>query len=387
MRILLTILLLINILLSAEPVVAAINKVKGDVKIRPGESRKYESAYKGQMIRNGDWIKTNYGVFLGIVFLDGSKIKIHENTEIEIRSSRITAKELKTKMFLAEGETYGDISKQGKGEFQIETPTAVASVKGTELDVNFDFNEEITTLTVVNGLVEFGNELGTITAGAMEAAQVAEAEVVEVYEIEESDLPTWQDEEVEPTWGFILTPEKIGEQPVNQSYKIDIQIINIVSGENDNSFEGQINITADSHLLKLSTDNSQWQSNISTVASNGLCTIYIKGLSSGTFGLVSSSEDAESKSLSVNFFQSENQKTELQEKFENIVSSKGYQSIVSSISNKSLKSTNIINGSINVDDILQKVDIGEYEIVSIEEVQNSDGSISVKLKAQPTSGN
>ena len=127
MRILLTILLLINILLSAEPVVAAINKVKGDVKIRPGESRKYESAYKGQMIRNGDWIKTNYGVFLGIVFLDGSKIKIHENTEIEIRSSRITAKELKTKMFLAEGETYGDISKQGKGEFQIETPTAVAS--------------------------------------------------------------------------------------------------------------------------------------------------------------------------------------------------------------------------------------------------------------------
>ena len=70
-------------------------------------------------------------------------------------------------MFLSEGETYGDISKQGKGEFQIETPTAVASVKGTELDVNFDFNEELTTLTVVDGLVEFGNELGTITAGAL----------------------------------------------------------------------------------------------------------------------------------------------------------------------------------------------------------------------------
>ena len=107
-------------------------------------------------------------------------------------------------MFLAEGETYGNISKQGKGKFQIETPTAIASVKGTELDVNFDFNEEITTLTVVDGLVEFGNELGTITAGEMEAAQATEDQAVEVYEIEESDLPTWQDEEVEPTWGFIL---------------------------------------------------------------------------------------------------------------------------------------------------------------------------------------
>ena len=70
-------------------VVAAISKIKGDVKIRPGDDRKYVSAYKGQMVKNGDWIKTDYGVFLGIIFLDGSKIKIHENTEIEIKSSRI----------------------------------------------------------------------------------------------------------------------------------------------------------------------------------------------------------------------------------------------------------------------------------------------------------
>ena len=387
MRPILIIFLLTNILFSEPQVVAAINKVKGDVKIRPGTSRKYESAYKGQMIRDGDWVKTDYGVFLGIVFLDGSKIKIHENTEIEIKSSRITAKELKTKMFLAEGETYGDISKQGKGTFQIETPTAVASIKGTELDVNFDFNEEITTLTVVDGLVEFGNELGMITAGAMEAAQATESQAAEVYEIQESDLPTWQDEEIEPIWGFILTPEKSGEQPINQSYKVDVQIINIESNENDNSFEGEINITTDNQLLKLSKDNNQWQSDINVIATNGLSTIYIKGISSGTFNLVSSSEDAESKSLNVNFFQSENQKSDLQEKFENIVSSKGYQSIVSSISDKSIKSTHVISGSIDANETLQKVDIGEYEIISVEEVQNSDGTISIKIKAQPSSGN
>ena len=85
-KILLTLMLAI-IFSEAPPVVAAISKVKGDVKIRPSDNRKYASAYKGQMIRNGDWIKTDYGVFLGIIFLDGSNIKIHENTEIEIKSS------------------------------------------------------------------------------------------------------------------------------------------------------------------------------------------------------------------------------------------------------------------------------------------------------------
>ena len=85
--------------------------------------------------------------------------------------------------------------------------------------------------------------------------------------------------------------------------------------------------------------------------------------------------------------QSENQKSDLQEKFENIVSSKGYQSIVSSISDKSIKSTHVISGSIDANETLQKVDIGEYEIISVEELQNSDGTISIKIKAQPSSGN
>ena len=381
-----TLLLLIvfSIAMCDSPVVAAISKVKGDVKIRPGNVRKYESAYKGQMVRDGDWIKTDYGVFLGIIFLDGSKIKIHENTEIEIKSSRITAKELRTKMFLAEGETYGDIANQGRGQFEIETPTAVASVKGTELDVNFDFNEEVTTLTVVEGLVEFGNELGTITASTMEAAQVSEDEEVEVYQITESELPTWQEEEVEPEWGFVLIPEKIGSQPVNQSYKINIQVVNPENNENENAFEGQVAIGSDNELLKLSIDGQQWKNNISASASNGLSSIYVKGINSGTYSIIASATDAESKSLSLVFYQSENQKSELQSKFENVIQGKGYQSIKELVSDKSLKSTSIISGSIDADDLLQKIDIGEFQLISLQEIQNSDGTISIKLQAKPT---
>ena len=62
--------LMLSVLFSeSSPVVAAISKMKGDVKIRSADNRKYESAYKGQMVRSGDWIKTDFGVFLGLIFL------------------------------------------------------------------------------------------------------------------------------------------------------------------------------------------------------------------------------------------------------------------------------------------------------------------------------
>ena len=70
-------LLLLSSLCSAN-VVAAIASLKGDVKIRETDSSKYSSAYKGQMIQNGNWIKTGDNVFLSIIFLDGTNVKIHQ---------------------------------------------------------------------------------------------------------------------------------------------------------------------------------------------------------------------------------------------------------------------------------------------------------------------
>ena len=127
-------------------VVAAIASLKGDVKIRQSELDKYTSAYKGQMVNNGNWIKTGEDVFLSVIFLDGTNVKIHQKTEIEIKSSRLTAKELKTNMYIAEGEAWSNVNKQGEGSLKIETPTAVASVKGTEFDVLYDFNSSSTIL-------------------------------------------------------------------------------------------------------------------------------------------------------------------------------------------------------------------------------------------------
>ena len=59
-------------------VVAAISTMKGAVLVKPLGSRKFVPAYKGQMLKSGEWMKTSDGVFVAIVFLDGSNIKIQQ---------------------------------------------------------------------------------------------------------------------------------------------------------------------------------------------------------------------------------------------------------------------------------------------------------------------
>ena len=51
-------------------VVAAISTMKGLVMVKPVGSRKYIPAYKGQMLKNGEWLKTKDGIFVAIVYLD-----------------------------------------------------------------------------------------------------------------------------------------------------------------------------------------------------------------------------------------------------------------------------------------------------------------------------
>ena len=72
-------------------------------------------------------------------------------------------------------------------------------------------------------------------------------------------------------------------------------------------------------------------------------------------------------------------------KLSDIASKKGLSGIADAVSGKSLKSTSVVAGSANIDDILQRVDIGELEISDKVIVKNSDGSVTIKLIIKPRS--
>ena len=363
-------------------VVAAIASVKGDAQVRPVDERRYNSAYKGQMIHSGEWVKTGKNVFVSIIFLDGTNIKIQSDTEIEIKSSRITRKELKTQMYIAEGQAWSKVASQNKGEFRIKTPTAVASVKGTEFDVKFDDLAESTTLTVIEGEVFFKNDIGSVLASAMEGATASKDEAPTEYKVKPKDLPKWQNN-TEPTFGFKLTPDRTDKHPINEPLRVSIQAINLKSKQADNTINSDVQVSVDSQLLSMSKNKSSWSDNLSFAIKNGRGTIYVKGGDQGRASMIVSSENAESSKLQFEFFISKKQQLEMGGKLASIANKKGLSDISNLITGKSLKSTSIVLGEANIDELLQKIDIGEYEIVGHEPVKNSDGTLQIKLIVRP----
>ena len=379
-------LLMISFLVGEARVVAALSSMKGNVQIRSAGVRKYEPAYKGQMIKTGDWLKTDLNVFAAIIFLDGSNIKIRSKTEIEIKSSRVAAKQLNTMMYISEGQVWSKVTKQNNSEFEIKTPTAIASVKGTEFNIDFDDLEESTTLTVIEGEVLFGNDLSSVLAGAMEGASASKEEAPEKYKIEVQDLPQWQNN-TDPSWGFKLTPNTTGKQPINKSVKVSIQIINTKTKEPDNKYNNEVQVNTESELLFISKDGSSWSNAINILLKDGRGTVHIKGVDAGKPHIVVSTENSESNRLSFEFYISKNQQNIMNNKLAIIAEKKGLSDVSQFIAGRSLKSTAVTLGVANISDMLQKVDTGEFEILNTKQVENPDGTRSVVLTVKSKGNN
>ena len=361
-------------------VVAAISTLKGAVMIKPFGSRKYIPAYKGQMLKSGEWLKTKEGVFVAIVFLDGSNIKIQQETEVKISSYRMTAKELRTNLEMSKGQAWSNVADQGAGgQFTITTPTAVASVKGTEFDLAYDLENDETTLIVLAGEVEFAGELGTILAGAMESSKNGGPSV----KISDEEIPSWQ-RNTDPNWAFKLKTDKIAKQQVDKIIKVNIQIINAKNKKFDNSFTGEASVVSQSNDLMVSSDGSSWSSSVDISINSGRGVAQVKSSRQGEFKIIVNMDNTESRSLSFKYYQTKAQKRASQDKLSAFAQKKGKGKLSEMIKDKVLMKSQVTMGSGNISDVLQKLETGEYELEGEPEIiDNGDGTVTIKLKVKP----
>ncbi len=364
-------------------VVAAISTMKGLVMVKPVGSRKYIPAYKGQMLKNGEWLKTKDGVFVAIVFLDGSNIKIQQQTEVKITSYRMTAKDLKTNLEMSKGQAWSNVADQGAGgEFTIKTPTAVASVKGTEFDLKFDEDSGESTLTVMSGAVKFGNELGELMANAMEAASASETSGATKKSISKEDLPSWQDK-TDPGLAFKLKPDVFGKQPTGKIIKVGIQVINPKSKAFKKTFSGTVAVDSQNSELMVSTNGSSWSSSVDVNINGGRGVVQVKSSRQGKSGIIVTAADAESKIIVFEYYQTKSQKQASQGKLASIASKMGDAKLTQMIQNKVILKSQV-TGSGNISDILQKLETGELELEGAPiYIENGDGTVTVKMKVKP----
>jgi len=161
---------------SAESI-ARVMKAQGEVLVkRMGGEDFSETAAPGAAINNGDALKVGDLSFAVVVFIDDrSVIKVKEQTEFEFIDSEST-RTLK----IENGTLINNIADQGRTKtFRIETPTSVASVKGTEFTaiVNsvFGVDQFLGTSGLINVLNLISQQLVSIGAGQKAISNIAGA--------------------------------------------------------------------------------------------------------------------------------------------------------------------------------------------------------------------
>ena len=138
--------------------VAVAIKVKGDVKIiRPEKEMVLE---RGMLLREGDEIRTAEKGYALIKYLEkGIIVEVKPRSSISIPISTDKKRKVsRIKLF------FGEIISIIKGKsFEVETPNAVAAVKGTKFTVSH--SGDTTEVFVISGVVNLSNDAGEVSIG------------------------------------------------------------------------------------------------------------------------------------------------------------------------------------------------------------------------------
>lgn len=145
---------------------AVLISFSGEAKVKAANSEVWREAKVNEVLTEGVTLKTEKYSNANLLFEDGTQIKLAENSALLIRALRnkSPSKVSSTDLLLSRGKIWGR-SKQLPGDLTIATTTATATIRGTEWELvsisESDSSEESTEVTVVKGLVELSNRLGT----------------------------------------------------------------------------------------------------------------------------------------------------------------------------------------------------------------------------------
>jgi len=160
-RAVLRVLLLVALLLAvsaaaaaAQEIVGSVAGLAGDVQI--GRGGTWTPVEMGAGVALGDTVRTGHPGRVRIVFRDDSVLAVADDTEVRIDEQVFNpdAGSVSTLLRLLKGKVrslVSDYYKQYGASYQVETPVAIASVRGTEFVVTYDPGGAVTDVVGVNG--------------------------------------------------------------------------------------------------------------------------------------------------------------------------------------------------------------------------------------------
>lgn len=142
---------------------AEIIAIKGDGWIRFIKEKDWLDAARQQALTSGDTLKTGSFGKMNILFIDDMQIAMHNRTTLVIKEVRRTPQQKQSVLGLEVGEIWSRAKTVPEG-LKIETPSATAAIRGTDLDIVVD-EKGASYLTVLRGFVELYNDYGKILVG------------------------------------------------------------------------------------------------------------------------------------------------------------------------------------------------------------------------------
>lgn len=208
----------------AQSYFATVLKTNGTVLVKPsGETEFNVNAEMGMGLHVGDAIMTADDGFVAVIFTsDKSLVKIRKNSEVSIREE-YSVRTVKIK----EGRLLASVTPGIKGSFRVETPTSVASVKGTKFwtvtssqygDRFYGVEGNVSIMNLITGVES------NMAAGQM-VISTPQGQLVNM-PVDESDIPQDIDEEapapepepeVQPEEEQVYQPEQEATSPTMPS--------------------------------------------------------------------------------------------------------------------------------------------------------------------------
>ncbi|MFH0881601.1 MAG: FecR family protein [bacterium] len=173
--------------------------VRGAAEVKQGVEEWIPLAF-GAVLNDSDQVRTGENGFIALAFTDdGSQIKLRPNTSVTVTAVRSENLALSKKVAIQVGELLSEVKKQ-KGSMEVNTPTSVASVKGTEFWTMVDPSGGTTVITL-EGLIELYN-LVSGTSVQVPVGQYATSSAsgrISARPMSPAiQVPTWNPEEQQP---------------------------------------------------------------------------------------------------------------------------------------------------------------------------------------------
>jgi hypothetical protein len=143
---------------------ATLAQVTGTVEVMPAGGDAWRSASVGERVAEGDRLRTDAFSAATLAFFDQSTAVLGTDTEIVVAQMRSQHDSKVIVLYQALGQTYNQVQRLSDpaSRFEIETPTAVVGVRGTEFAVTVD-GDGATHVMVVEGMVDVTIRGSTVT--------------------------------------------------------------------------------------------------------------------------------------------------------------------------------------------------------------------------------